>query len=128
MQGYESTGATNVNTIKREYINVGKKAISEFGIDMYIASYDYDDTNLESYNHHIEQQISRLDNKIRRKSILCVPIKCIEYWLYYIKKPDSSKLEEDNEFNRHDAKSEVYERELEDGKYNKLFLKKQMIV
>lgn len=83
-------------------------------IDLFIISYDFDDTDIASFNHHIDQQKEKIDLRRRGKTIFCIPIQCIEYWLWYIKHssdetpPLPNSIEKDATKKRSDMKIDIY--------------------
>lgn len=86
----------------------------EQAIDLFFVAYDYDDTNRESLNLHIEQQKAKINIQKRGKTLFCIPVQCIEYWLWYIKYANEetlpNSLETNNMKKRKDIKDEVYGR------------------
>lgn len=120
------TSATNRREVIAQYKDAAKKAISINNLDLFIASYDWDDAHPLEYETSLRKQVADINGKARNRTVMCVPVKCVEYWLYYIKHWDdelmlqANSLENDVLFNGNIAKSNVYERSLDEkGRYPK---------
>jgi hypothetical protein len=117
----------NDKTIDRRYVEISQEA-RVFGLDLFIVARDYDNKSLKpaEYDRFIESFKEKLHIKIRNRTLFCVPVKCIEYWLYYVKHwdddepPKKNSLEINPDFNCQKAKADVYEGVLDEGKYQKL--------
>ena len=112
------------NEIIARYAEAAKIAISEKKLNLFIAAYDFDHFKTDGYESTLKKQIDELSIKTRNKSVMCVPVQCVEYWFWYVKHasdisaPINNFLEANSEFNRHFIKSDVYERALDEkGKY-----------
>lgn len=117
--------ATNRNQVIAWYKDAAKKVISDNKLDLFIAAYDWDSANIGDYDAALKKQIADINGKARNRTVVCVPIKCIEYWLWYVKhaddenRPAPNSLETNVQFNGDMAKSDVYQRALDEkGKYS----------
>ena len=113
----EPPNGRNSSMIKRYFAEYSKIAFSEYSIDLYIAAYDYDDKNIVSYAHHINQQKAKIIDRVNQ-TVICIPVQCIEYWLWYIKHdnddiiPLPNSIEHDAVKKRRDIKEDIYGRAL----------------
>jgi hypothetical protein len=108
----------NADSIKKNFPIAVKLAFANIEndtkIDLFFVSYDYDDTGRESFDQHIKQQKNKIGIKQRGKTIFCIPVKCIEYWLWYIKHaddkpaPSHNSIETDSNVTRRQIKEDIY--------------------
>jgi len=111
--------------IEKRFVDVSKEA-DLYDLELFIVARDYDNQPIAQYPKYLKERKFKLDIRVRNKTVFCIPVKCVEYWLFYVKHmddttpPQPNSLESDTNFNCAKAKSDVYERPLdEDGKYIK---------
>ena len=92
----------------------------EYSLEFFIAVIDFDDRPLASFEQCHDDFYKKYPHKIKRKSILAIPVRSIEYWLWYLKhkkeNPEKGQLENNPDFNRRKAKEDVFNIELPPGK------------
>lgn len=115
----------NDSIIEKRFVDVSKEA-DLYDLELFIVARDYDNQPVVQYSKYIQERKFKLDIRVRNKTVFCIPVKCVEYWLFYLKHMDDTvpakpnSLESDANFNCAKAKADVYERPLdEDGKYIK---------
>ena len=114
----------NDATIERQFVDVSKQA-QILRLSLFIVARDYDDKQLDDYENFIKFRKDKLNIKVRNRTIFCIPRKCIEYWLYYVKyqnsknPPAPDSLENNSDFNCAKAKADVYKGETENYRYQK---------
>jgi hypothetical protein len=114
----------NDATIERQFVDVSKQA-QILRLDLFIVAQDYDSKPLADYDNFIRVRKDKLNIKVRNRTVFCIPRKCIEYWLYYVKHqddanaPEPDSLESNPDFNCAKAKTNVYQGKIENNRYEK---------
>ena len=105
----------NSNT-KREIDNnfqsVAIVNFRDYQTDLFFVGRDLDHFEENNFRAKKEEMLQKLDTKIHEKTIIFIPVQCIEYWLWYIKlhieNPQITKKESLEKQRRDEAKKTIY--------------------
>lgn len=104
--------ARNKNEVDKFCASASKVAFVEHGADFFVVCRDIDSIDPKVYTQKQEELTGRFHHTGAGKTILCLPVQCIEHWLLYLKQrrdnPDSTKNDPVENMPRKDAKIGVY--------------------
>lgn len=104
--------ARNKNEVDKFCASASKVAFVEHGADFFVVCRDIDSIDPKVYTQKQEELTGRFHHTGAGKTILCLPVQCIEHWLLYLKQhrdnPDSTKNNSVENVPRKDAKIGVY--------------------
>lgn len=94
---------------------VGEAAIiafNKYNADVFFAGLDNESSDTKKFNSRFTKMQNSLSEKYRTKTIILIPIQCIEHWLLYIKdkreNPSKTKREGFESMERSEVKTKVY--------------------
>ncbi|MBM2815522.1 MAG: hypothetical protein HW421_2284 [Ignavibacteria bacterium] len=106
----------NRNQVKGRYLDVIKDSFIIYSLDLLFIGYDYDYHDENSFDKEYEKEvekIKKLKSNFINKTILFIPVQCIEHWLWYLKlKENGGNIQRKiilEKRERNEAKEAVYE-------------------
>ncbi len=101
---------------KREIDNgfhsVGIVNFRDYQTDLFFVGRDLDHFEENSFRAKKEEMLQKLDAKIREKTVVFIPVQCIEHWLWHIKlhveNPQITKKQSLETQRRDEAKKMIY--------------------
>ncbi len=106
---YRGYTKADVDTRFREAVQVG---LDKYQQDIFFVARDLDSFDITDFNTKIASMQSQLQDNFLTKTILMIPVQCIEHWLLYLKlhfdNPTDTKNVTLERTPRRDAKLAVY--------------------
>jgi hypothetical protein len=104
--------ATNKSEVDKFCTSASKVAFVEYGADFFVVCRDIDSIDSKVYTKKHEELTTKLHHTGTNKTILCLPVQCIEHWLLHLKqhreKPNMTKNEPVENLPRNAAKVSIY--------------------
>lgn len=104
--------ATNKSEVDKFCNSASKVAFVDYQADFFVVCRDIDSPDQKMFTQKQEELSAKLHHSGVNRTVLCLPVQCIEHWLLYIRwnheNPDSTKNERMESIRRKDAKGKVY--------------------
>lgn len=106
--------ANNKSEVDKFCNSASKVAFVEYQADFFVVCRDIDSHDPKVFTQKQEELSAKLHHSGVNKTVLCLPVQCIEHWLLYLKRrsenPDTTKKEHLENIPRREAKEHVYNR------------------
>lgn len=75
---------TNKSEVLKYYDEVAARSFKQYNIDLLFIVADFDDWALNKFNDYHDEYFNRLQTDLKGKTVLLLPVRAIEYWLWHI--------------------------------------------
>jgi hypothetical protein len=119
-------GLENKARIDNQFVEVGIRGFLEHRLDLYFVGRDCDENNEPRCKKRREEMESQIEFQVnaqcRGRTIVSVPVQCVEHWLLYVKRlqdyPGSTKNDPLEHVPNADAKNALYGKKKVTVKYS----------
>ncbi|MEK6615696.1 MAG: hypothetical protein AABZ32_06245 [Bacteroidota bacterium] len=104
--------ASNNKQVEKRIREAAIMAFKEYNTDVFFAGLDNESSDVKKSDARIKLMRESLSEKDRTKTVILIPIQCIEHWLLYLKdkreNPSKTKREVFESKERSEVKTKVY--------------------
>ena len=107
-----SKNPLNKREIDNSFQSVSVVNFRDYPTDLFFVGRDLDHFEEKKFRAKKEEMLQKLDARIREKTIIFIPVQCVEHWLWHIKlhieNPQITKKKSIETQRRDEAKKKIY--------------------
>ena len=81
----DTVRACNKSEVMRRFVEASQVGLEYWGQDVFFVGVDLDAEQFSKLESEYEEMRSKLNERHKNKTLIFIPIQCIEHWLWYLK-------------------------------------------